>query len=318
MQIRRYGLLFATAILTFSLTASALYPAGATAQTARTTKTPVAVSTDPLLSVENIRRHVDHLASEKLEGRRTGTPGIEEAAAYIFSEFKKYNLSHGGNAGYYQPFTFISGVKLGGKNSFELKGLAGPRSLRVGEDFMPLAFSSAEQATGSPVFVGYGISAPDLQYDNYAGADVNGRVVMILRGGPDGDNPHGKFAEYTQVGRELQTKVLKAREKGARGVIFISEEKSFANDRLSRLRHDLNFLDAGIPAVVVSREVAQSILRAAGAGPAGDNVDVIERVKKELAAGSNSPRALPDRCHGRVQDRCRQDNRQGREHSRHT
>jgi hypothetical protein len=289
MQIKRYGLLLATAILTVSSAASTLYPAATTSYAAQSR---AAAATDSRPSIERIRRHVEYLASEKLQGRRTGTDGIKEAAAYIFAEFKRYGLRQGGNAGYYQPFNFITGVKLGDKNSFELKTQGSARSLKAGEDFMPLAFSSNEQAAGPLVFVGYGISAPDLQYDNYAGVDVKGRVVMILRGGPDGDNPHGKFAEYTAVGREIQTKVLKAREKGASGVIFISEEKSFSNDRLFRLRHDLNFLDSGIPTVLVSRDVAQRIIGSALATPAIDNVDVIEQAKKSLAPGPDSPRAL--------------------------
>jgi hypothetical protein len=288
MQIKRYGLLLATAILTFSSAASALYPSAAISHAAQSR---AAAALDSRPSVEHIRRHVEFLASEKLQGRRTGTPSIEEAAAYIAREFKSYGLKPGGSS-YMQPFTFITGVKLGDKNRFELKIEGSARSLKAGEDFMPLAFSSAEQAAGPLVFAGYGISAPDLQYDNYAGVDVKGRVVMILRGGPEGDNPHGKFAEYTAVGREIQTKVLKAREKGASGVIFISEEKSFANDRLFRLRHDLNFLDAGIPTVVVSRDLAQRIIGSAVAIPAIDNVDVIEQVKRSLAPGPDSPRAL--------------------------
>jgi Zn-dependent M28 family amino/carboxypeptidase len=87
---------------------------------------------------------------------------------------------------------------------------------------------------------------------------------MVLRGSPDGDNPHGRFAEYTAPGLEIQKKTLRAREKGATGVIFVSGEQSFKEDRLSRLRHDLNFLDAGIPAVIVSRQVADSLLASAG------------------------------------------------------
>ena len=119
---------------------------------------------------------------------------------------------------------------------------------------MPLAFSASDLAAGEVVFAGYGISAPELQFDNYAGVDLKGKIVMILRGSPDGDNPHGKFAEFTQPGLEIQNKTLKAREKGARGVIFISSEKSFREDRLSQLRHDLNFLDSGIPTAIISAQ----------------------------------------------------------------
>src|SRR5205085_11091341 len=128
--------------------------------------------------------------------------------------------------------------------------------LKVGEDYMPLAFSSSQPAKGDLIFIGYGISAPELQYDNYAGVDVKGKIVVILRGSPDGNNPHGKFAEYTAPGMEIQKKTIKAREKGAGGIIFISEEAKFSNDSLSKMRHELNFLDSGIPAVVVSKQTA--------------------------------------------------------------
>ena len=212
------------------------------------------------ISAERITRHIQFLASDKLQGRRTGTPAADEAGRYIAKEFRSYGLKPASGTDFLQPFTFVAGVKLGPHNSFELKGKSGARQFKVEQDFMPLAFASPEMATGEVVFLSYGISAPDLQYDNYAGVDAKGKIVMIVRGSPDGDNPHGRFAEYTQPGLEIQNKTLKARERGARGVIFVSEEKIFQHDRLSRLRHDLNFLDAGIPVVAVSREVANAIL----------------------------------------------------------
>ena len=230
------------------------------------------------ISSERVAKHVAFLASDKLQGRRAGTTYADEAAAYIEKEFRSYGLKPASTAGFLQPFTFVAAVKLGEGNRFQVtrflsgtvkdagaksiqtKTAAGRSSLKVGDEFMPLGFSSSEPAAGEVVFAGYGISAPELQLDSYAGVDPKGKIVMILRGSPDGDNPHGKFAEYTQPGLEIQNKTLKAREKGARGVIFVSAENKFAGDRLSRLHHDLNFLDSGIPTVVVSRDAAASLL----------------------------------------------------------
>jgi aminopeptidase YwaD len=245
------------------------------------------------VSAEAIKRHVDFLASDKLQGRRAGTLQADEAAKYIAEEFRRNGLKPLSGAGFLQPFSFVSGVKLGTRNSFEISHKRFGRVLQseasssvtdvtVGEDFMPLAFSSSQPAKGEPVAVGYGISAPELQYDNYAGVDVKGKIVVILRGSPDGNNPHGKFAEYTAPGMEIQKKTIKAREKGASGVIFISEETRFSNDRLSTMRHDLNFLDAGIPAVVVSRQAAESLF-------ASEKMKLAEAIKKanESAAPVN-------------------------------
>ena len=214
-------------------------------------------------AVERIRKHVEFLASDKLQGRRAGTPAADEAARYIAKEFRAAGLEPA-VSNFLQPFSFVSSVRLGTQNSFQIKSAAGSRSLKVGEEFMPLAFSSADLATGQAVFVGYGISAPEHQYDNYANLDAKGKIVVIMRGSPEGDNPHSRFAEFTAPGLEIQQKTLKAREKGARGVVFISAEQDFKEDRLSRLRHDLNFLSAGIPAAIITRQVAESLFASAG------------------------------------------------------
>jgi len=217
-------------------------------------------SSEPI-SAERIATHIRFLASDKLQGRRAGTPAADEAAAYISAEFKKYGLKPPPTTqSYLQPFTFVSGVKLGPANRLVLKTSSGTSSLAVEKDFMPLAFSSGTQVSGEAVFVGYGISAPEQSYDNYAGLDVKGKVVLLMRGSPDGDNPHGRFADFTQPGLEIQNKTLKAREKGAIAVIFLSAENDFHRDSLSRLRFDLNFLDAGIPAAAVSKDIADSLL----------------------------------------------------------
>jgi Zn-dependent M28 family amino/carboxypeptidase len=225
-------------------------------------------SSDAEISAARIAAHVKFLASAKLQGRRTGTPAADEAAAYIAKEFASYGLKppsgSNGQNGYLQPFTFVSGVKAAPGNRFEFKSPAGSRTLKAGDDFMPLAFSASRVALGEVVFAGFGISSSELKFDSYSGVDPTGKIVLILRGSPDGDNPHGRFAEYTQPGLEIQSKTLKAREKGAAGVVFISGEKTFADDRLSRLRHDLNFLDGGIPAAVISRDIAGLMLAASG------------------------------------------------------
>lgn len=229
--------LFAAALL--------IHPSSASLQSSKSEPSP-----------QRIASHVAYLASDKLQGRRAGTEGAEMAAQYIAKQFRDVGLRP--KANFLQPFPFISSVRLGRENRFQMK-TPQSRLLKVEEDFMPLAFSSSTVASANVVFVGYGISAPELQYDNYA-SDVKGKIVLLLRGSPDGDNPHSRFAEYTQPGLEVQKKTIKAREKGARGVIFISTETNFRDDSLSRLRHDLNFLDASIPAVVLSRKAADSLL----------------------------------------------------------
>ncbi|MEK6300701.1 MAG: M28 family peptidase [Acidobacteriota bacterium] len=285
MVIRRAGLVLAVAALATSaaVSYSRTYAgfAGAVDKLADRAAAEV--------SAEQITRHIQFLASDNLQGRRTGTPAADEAAGYIAKQFQSYGLKPASAAGFLQPFDFVAGVKLGEQNTFRVTDSAGARELKVAVDFMPLAFSASEVAEGQLVFVLYGISAPELQYDNYKDLDVKGKIVMILRGSPDGDNPHGRFADFTQPGLEIQNKTLKAREKGARGVIFISEEKNFSDDRLSRLRHDLNFLDSGIPSVVISRQAANTILRGQALSQSGNDEAKEDDIDRLKSSGQSLP-----------------------------
>jgi aminopeptidase YwaD len=279
MRIRKAKLFILTIALLIGTSALGLNPASSAFAPSLYADTGQNAAASQL-SAERVVKHVQYLSSDKLQGRRAGTPFADEAAAYIEKEFRSYGLKPASSAGFLQAFTFVSAVKLGDQNSFQVKAPNGVRSLKVGEEFMPLAFSSPEAAAGELVFAGYGISAPELGLDSYSGIDPKGKIVMILRGSPDGDNPHGKFAEFTQPGLEIQNKTLKAREKGARGVVFVSDEKSFHEDRLSRLRHDLNFLDSGIPTAIVSRDAAGSILASGG----GSLAEAETRAKEPASA----------------------------------
>lgn len=247
-----------------------------------------AAAVDGQISTERISKHIQFLASDKLQGRRAGTAFADEAAAYIEKEFRTYGLKPASSTGFLQPFTFVSSVKLGDQNSFQIKIAGGARTLKVSEEFMPLAFSPSDPAAGEILFAGYGISAPELQFDSYGGSDPKGKIVLVLRGSPDGDNPHGKFAEYTQPGLEIQNKTLKAREKGARAIVFVSTEKSFHQDRLSRLHHDLNFLDSGIPTAVISSDVAEAIFASSGSSIAKAEAKANEGSSAFLVSGASA------------------------------
>jgi hypothetical protein len=238
------------------------------------------------VSVERLRAHVEYLASEKLDGRRTGTPGATEAAHYIALEFQRYGLRGGGGwpAGtkarlnaYLQKFPYVSGVELGKGNVMtftprakETTARAGTAAtaaaasldLRAGEDWMPLAWSANARVESAPVtYVGYGITATELQHDDYAGADVRGRIALAFAGTPDGDNPHGSFARFA----DLRFKAAAARDHGARALVVIVREENFRDDKLARLRVDESVAsgDAGIPVVAISRQAARRALEAA-------------------------------------------------------
>ncbi|MGH7364451.1 MAG: hypothetical protein ACREKA_11950, partial [Candidatus Methylomirabilales bacterium] len=125
---------------------------------------------EALLAPADLFLHVEALAAPAMEGRASGTPGGERAAAYIAAEFARAGLTPGGEGGsYLQPFEVITGIRLGPANALLFDGLpAPPTSPVVGRDFIPLSFSAERSMEGEVLFAGYGITAPELGYDDYA------------------------------------------------------------------------------------------------------------------------------------------------------
>src|SRR5436190_6703768 len=134
-------------------------------------------------SVDRLRQIVTYLASDPLEGRRTGTAGATEAANFIAGEFKRLGLrsvttavSRGVSSPLYlQSFPYVSSVEPGKNNVFFVNpGKADDMmQFRVGEDWMPLGFSTnGEVRNAEFVFAGYGISSSELKYNDYAVSDA--------------------------------------------------------------------------------------------------------------------------------------------------
>ncbi|MDQ6652829.1 MAG: M20/M25/M40 family metallo-hydrolase [Acidobacteriota bacterium] len=216
-------------------------------------------------SADRLRKDVTYLASDALEGRRTGTMTAMAAARYVEDEFKRLGLKPGarrevslsrkrGAVGYYdsymQPFPYIEGVQLGKNNALRLNTKPdAPLALRVGEDWMPLGFSSNGEIERVPaVFVGFGITATDLKYDDYSRVDAAGKIAFAFAGRPDGDNPHSGFARY----EEPRWKAIAAKNAGAKALILISLQEQFGDEPLSRLHYDNSAGDSGLPVVIIS------------------------------------------------------------------
>ena len=213
---------------------------------------------------DRLQTHVKHLASEALEGRRTGTKGATEAASYIAAEFKRVGLKpvagdakrNRSGSPFFQQFPYVAGVKLGKENAFTI----GNEKLQVDVDWLPLGFSSSGKVSGDMVFVGYGITASELSHNDYANANASGNIAIALQGTPDGANPHGRFTRFEGV----RWKAVAARNAGAKALIVIARESNFKDDRLTRLVYDNTAGDAGLPVIVLSRAAAERLLTAAG------------------------------------------------------
>lgn len=168
-------------------------------------------------TITSLKKHITTLASDKFEGRETGTKGEQLAYDYISSQFKEIGLVPKGENKYLQPFSFTKETVIGEKTSLKLNA----KNFKAVEDFFPLAYSANANAGGEVVNVKYGIVAPTLDYDDYRNRDIKGKIVMMELSSPDGSTPHSKYAEFADV----RTKIDKAIEKGALAVIFVNSDK---------------------------------------------------------------------------------------------
>ena len=214
----------------------------------------------PAITAAEIQKHVKYLASDQLEGRKTGTKGGEAAARYIANEFKSYGLKPVGDQGtYFQKFEFVSGIELGDVNTLTLALPGKTTNLELNKDFRPLGFSTSEAYEGSVVFVGYGISDTAKKLDDYAGVDVSGKAVMVLGNAPPSEMGRD-FSQYAS----LRYKASKAKEKGARALIVVTGPEDSDSDDLIRLTYDNSSGNAGLPALNVTRKTADQLLASAG------------------------------------------------------
>jgi hypothetical protein len=207
-----------------------------------------------------LKQHIGYLASDALEGRKSGSKGAELAALYISRQFSSCGLVPLGDSGtYFQRFTFIAGVKLGEKNSLTSREGTNKTTYRIDKDYRPLAFSANGDVSGPVVFAGYGISSTDPQYDDYANIDVQNKIVLIMHYSPTGDNPHSEYGKFLP----LRYKTLTAREKGAKALLIVTGSADDSTDELIGLKFDNSFSDSGIPVFSVSRSMADGWLRTA-------------------------------------------------------
>jgi hypothetical protein len=212
-----------------------------------------APAVDPTLYLNDIK----FLASKELRGRETGSPELEKAAAFISGKFRDFGLKPVDGSGYYQAFTVTTTAKLGKANRFHFTDGGHATTLRFPEDFIPFNFSSSGKLTGRVVFAGYGITAPEYKYDDYAGVDVRGKVVLILRHEPQELDDHSVFAgrTFTQHA-QFTSKLSNAKMHGAAGVILISDCANHKGepDDLEKFGKATGPGDGGIPFVQVKEE----------------------------------------------------------------
>jgi Zn-dependent M28 family amino/carboxypeptidase len=197
-------------------------------------QTTAAQQTDPTLPGTRVARavdanvfraHLEFLADDALEGRKPGTRGGQLAAKYIATQFKRLGLEPVGDNGTYVERVPI--ISLDPQPTLSVSGAAS-MALKWKDDYVlwSMRNDSSVRVTGDAVFVGYGIVAPEWGWNDYAGADVNGKIVITLTSDPglrDSTLFRGKFLTY--YGRWTY-KIEEARRQGAAGILMIHTAES--------------------------------------------------------------------------------------------
>jgi len=195
---------------------------------------PLSAANDPVL--ERMSKDITFLASKECEGRGVSTEGIQRAAHYIVQEFRKAGLKPGGPGGsYFQRFDVKGPGRLESPNALQLVGPKGEKiDLKRGKDFQVMGLSGSGKVSAPVVFAGYGAAATGFAYDDYAGVDVAGKVVVIIRRTPRfTDAKHPFDGDLFMHHAALITKMVKADLHKAAAVLFV-------NDRdLAKKRDDL-------------------------------------------------------------------------------
>ncbi|MDT0596426.1 M28 family metallopeptidase [Glaciecola petra] len=190
-------------------------------------------------SINNIKGHMSFLAHDLLEGRDTGSRGHEIASLYIQNEFEKYGLKPAGENGTFQQrVKFRKGLLDIESPTMVLTANDSEIELKFPDDFLtgPNLGNADVSLTAPVVFVGYGIVAPELNHDDYAGLDVEGKIVVALSGKP------ASFP--SEVGSHLSSRTQKHAAAADRGAVAYFSIQTPAGEERRPYARSINFIRA--------------------------------------------------------------------------
>jgi hypothetical protein len=226
------------------------------------------------VSAQRIQADVNYLASPQLKGRDTGTPENNRAAKYIAQEFRHAGLeplSSEGKDPYFQYFTVTVGAELGTANRASVRSGSSHSELRLKEEWLPFNYSESGAVSAPLAFAGFGITAPEYNYDDYAHLDANDKVVIVLRNEPQKDDEKSVFdgRQPTQYSALIH-KAINARNHGAKAMILVNDAPSSLpgvppeEDRLMPFDSLSGPQNPGILLLQVRRAVVDGWLKSSG------------------------------------------------------
>lgn len=244
-----------------------------------------------------LRADLYFLAADAMRGRLTDTPENLATADYIRSRFERAGLAPAAGGSYFQNYLLMTATLGEGNRLDVVTGEGAARHLEHGQEFYPQRFSASGTVSAPVVFAGFGITAPALGYDDYAG-DVKGKVVLVIDHEPGERDPTSPFeGVVTAEPAAPWRKALAAQEHGAVAILFVADvhnhpdavnlEQAARNVWPATAPHLKTYTLAAwadrlrIPAVQISPALAASLV--AGTG----------RSLADLAASAETAKGLP-------------------------
>jgi Peptidase family M28/PA domain len=183
------------------------------------------------ITPELLKRNIDFLASDSLKGRNTPSPGLDTAAEYIARSFRDMGLMPV-NGSYFQNFSLCY-KSLGEDNHLMVLKNEKESKYQIKTDFMPFEITGDNDVEGELVFAGYGITAPEFQYDDYKNIDVKGKIVLVFRHEPREKGSSSRVFKGKEATKysNLKEKVKNAHEHGAIGMLVVTEPLNYKSIR---------------------------------------------------------------------------------------
>jgi Zn-dependent M28 family amino/carboxypeptidase len=200
-----------------------------------------------------------YLSSDQLEGRGVGTKGLELAGDYIAARFKSIGLKTlPGCDDYFQPFTMNANASVSPSTRLVINNI--PASVK---DFRPLGVSTDGEFAAPVVFVGYGVANGTANYDDYAGVDVKGKVVLMMRYEPHNESGTSRFTRGDwSPAATFTAKAANAASHGAAAILLVNPPRHHDPDQLMPISAIGG--KSTIPFVQVTQDYVNSLLKTAG------------------------------------------------------
>jgi hypothetical protein len=230
-------------------------------------------------SPDALKADIQAIADDSTQGRLVGTPELTEVGDYILRRFQSTGLEPAFTGGFYEQAFDLQWFSLIEGSTLSIRGVGGTRA--PGAGWYPLNVATLGSGSGEVVFAGFGIVEPRLGWDDYKGASVAGKVVLVLEREPGVDDPASPFdGLVTATASREWNKALAAQEKGARAILFVRdvhnrpdvEDWAAANRdawpseprRIERFVHPGWAEAITIPGGYISVELAEALVKGSG------------------------------------------------------